>query len=150
MSHMFPGRPPPSVPSCQLSPPFVPSPRKVARGWLTSPPLLSRFSLAPCLISIFYSISPPFLHPSSRAGLPWAFCPPVFLEPPPFFQLPSNLLLPSQSQLPANLQWPSVPAHRRGNRTQACPLPSFRGSLQKEREENGKGRREGEARPSRG
>lgn len=69
MGHTLSGRPPPTVPSCQLSPPFVTSPRKVARGWLTSPPLLHFFFFLFPDYSPSFALFSPFLHPSSGKGL---------------------------------------------------------------------------------
>lgn len=98
VGHRLSGRPPPTVPSCQLSPPFVPSPRKVARGWLTSPPLLPLYSLSPCLISLLLYF-PLFLHPSSREGplpFPWShLC--SFSSLPTFYLPPNHKPLPTTS-----------------------------------------------------
>lgn len=128
------GRPPPTVPSCQLSP-FVPSPQKVARGWLTSLPLLPLFSFSPCLISLICSTSPlSFILPLEK-GL---------LGPSVLSHFPgatSVLSAPSQSQAPATQQWPSVPPIRETGLGLDLPPPLHPGVASRKIEEKGEGKK---------
>lgn len=121
------GRPPPTIPTSQLSLSFVPSHRKVTRGRLISSLLLC--IIFPCLFTCLCLHFPQ----SFRVGLPW---PSIFLGLPGLCQKTPFTYLPitSPCQPPVGICFHPARADRMGlHSALALPPPPFIHSHYKER-----------------